>query len=316
MMAMSMASETVADVPPAESKVADATPVDLKVVKNSEPRASKRPKPKRPAKGIKKELSSIAFPYSDLDAAITVARAIVEGGGYPVTRDQLAGALKQAAAGGAFILKVSAARQFGLVDFNQSKFQLTDLGFAIVDKNEAREKAARAQAFLSVPLYRRLYDDFKGRQLPPRPLGFEQTLVQLGVTPKQKANARIVFERSARQAGFSTVDPDRLIEPILGATGSLDQGSPGAGSEERRHAPLAARSSGMSGPPPISQPALDPLIQGLLTRLPKAGDGWSKEKRERWLTTLRANLDMIYPLPEDGPNDDSVQGSEESNRAV
>jgi hypothetical protein len=36
----------------------------------------------------------------------------------------------------------------------------------------------------------------------------------MGVTQTQKSNARLAFEKSARQAGFSTLDPDRLIEPI------------------------------------------------------------------------------------------------------
>jgi hypothetical protein len=184
-------------------------------------------------------------------------------------------------------MKLSAARQFGLVDFADGKFRLTDLGFSIVDKNEAREKSARVQAFLSVELYRKIYEDFKGRQLRPRPHGLEQTFVQMGVTQKQKTNARLAFDKSARQAGFSTLDPDRLIEPMLG-------GGSGAGPAVvvgpiKRPASFAGGGGGSS---------LDPLIVGLLDRLPPPGESWSIEKRKKWLLTFEANLEMIYPAEE------------------
>jgi hypothetical protein len=185
-----------------------------------------------------------------------------------------------------------------LVDFIDGKFKLTDLGFSVVDKNETREKTARVQAFLNVELYRKIYEEFKGKQLPPRPLGLEQTFVQMGVAKKQKTNARLAFDRSARQAGFSTIDPDRLIEPMV----NLE---------------LTARStvmakSGVAGvpgntffPPVVEQfPELDPLVKGLLSRLPKQGSSWSADARKKWLQTLEANLEMIYPPsqePSEGP---------------
>ena len=249
----------------------------------------KKPKPKRA-----REQSSIAFPYMDLDTAITVARAFVQNGGGPHTRDQLAGAMGQSPLSGAFIMKLSAARQFGLVDFVDLKFKLTDLGFSIVDKSEFREKSARVQAFLNVELYRKIYEEFKGKQLPPRPLGLEQTFVQMGVSSKQKSNARLAFDKSARQAGFSTLDPDRLIEPMVGAT--IDIPSTG----------ISTLGKGPSRPPSFAGgggSALDPLIAGLLDRLPPAGESWSMEKRKKWLQTFEANLEMIYPSDETKQND-------------
>jgi hypothetical protein len=261
------------------------------------------PKPK-PAKNVKakpvkkqgakraKEQSSIAFPYMDLDTAVTVARAVVANGGGAHTRDQLAGAMGQSPLSGAFIMKLSAARQFGLVDFADGKFKLTDLGFSIVDKSESRERAARVQAFLNVELYRKIYEEFKGKQLPPRPLALEQTFVQMGVAQKQKSNARLAFDKSARQAGFSTLDPDRLIEPMLGG-----------GSGDNPYAVLAASitrpTSFAGGGRSIG---LDPLIEGLLDRLPPPGENWPIAKRQRWLQTFEANLEMIYPSDEKKPD--------------
>jgi hypothetical protein len=247
---------------------------------------------KKPAKRTR-EISSISFPYMDLDTGVTVARAFVANGGGPHTRDQLAGAMGQSPLSGAFIMKLSAARQFGLVDYVDGKFKLTDLGFSIVDKNEAREKSARVQAFLNVDLYRKVYEEFKGKQLPPRPLGLEQTFVQMGVSPKQKTNARLAFDRSARQAGFSTLDPDRLIEPMVTVELSarstiMAKGAGGMG-----------RTLSIDAPPVVDESlGLDPLVKGLLSRLPKQGSSWSIEARKKWLQTFEANLEMIYPPPE------------------
>jgi hypothetical protein len=266
------------------------------------PKPAKVKKVKKATAKRAKEQSSIAFPYMDLDTAIAVARAFVENGGGPRTRDQLAGALGQSPLSGAFIMKLSAARQFGLVDFAEGKFKLTDLGFSIVDKNEAREKSAKVQAFLNVELYRKIYEDFKGKQLPPRPHGLEQTFVQMGVTQKQKTSARLAFDKSARQAGFSTLDPDRLIEPMLG-------GGPG-GSTAAVVGPIKRPISFAGGGAGGS--SLDPLIIGLLDRLPPPGESWSIDKRKKWLLTFEANLEMIYPAEDRKPDDLSVQKQDEN----
>jgi hypothetical protein len=55
----------------------------------------------------KREKGLIAYPWYDLDTAVTVVRTIVDAGGLPMTRDQLAGALRIVPTGGNFILKVA-----------------------------------------------------------------------------------------------------------------------------------------------------------------------------------------------------------------
>src|SRR5580700_3565491 len=116
-------------------------------------------------------ISTIGFPYMDLEDAIGVAKAMLAAGAVPMDRDQLAASMGQVPTSGNFNMKLSAAKLFGLVDNPQGKYQLTPLGFEILDA--ARERAARAEAFLNVPLYRRVFETFKGRQLPPRPIGLE-----------------------------------------------------------------------------------------------------------------------------------------------
>ena len=43
----------------------------------------------------------------------------------------------------------------------------------------------------------------------------------------------------------------------------------------------------------------DPLIQGLLIRLPEAGTIWPHDKRAKWLQLLAANLDAVFLSGED-----------------
>jgi hypothetical protein len=166
--------------------------------RKSKPHAAKR----KPMKAPKQNRSSIAFPYRDLDVGVGVAQAMISAGGVALTTDQLAGVMGLQSGSGNFVLKVATARLFGLVNNVGGKYELTDTGFAIVDKDEKRQRSARATAFLTVPLYRRVYDEFRGKQLPPRPHGLEQAFVRFGVSAKQKEAARLAFDKSAQQAGF------------------------------------------------------------------------------------------------------------------
>lgn len=43
---------------------------------------------------------------------------------------------------------------------------------------------------------------------------------------------------------------------------------------------------------------VDPLLQGMLQRLPKRGDTWPEQARKDWMSTLEANLKLIYPVSE------------------
>jgi hypothetical protein len=73
--------------------------------------------------------------------------------------------------------------------------ELTDLGKRIVDPET--HDGARAEAFLRVPLYRAIFDRYRGVKLPPDP-GLESEMVGLGVSTKQTERARQVLQRSAQ----------------------------------------------------------------------------------------------------------------------
>jgi hypothetical protein len=196
------------------------------------------------------------------------------------------------AGSGNFMVRVAAARMFGLMTYQNSKYEMTDLGFAAVDKDDGRKRRALAEAFLNVPLYRKTYDEFKGKQLPPRPHGLEQAFVRFGVSVKQKETARQIFDKSAQQAGFFAAGSDRLIEPILsGSSGfppppSYIDGSGGGGGGSGDAQPVANYGPDVSG--------FHPFIQGLLNTLPAPDATWTIEGRAKWLTAAANCFDLIY----------------------
>jgi hypothetical protein len=185
---------------------------------------------------------------------------------------------------------------FGLTESNGGKHELTQLGYSIVDNDDAREREARVQAFLNVPLFRKMYDEFRNKQLPPRPHGLEAAIVKLGVIANRKTDARLTFDKSATQAGFFSLGQDRLIEPLIGAPPQAERSRGPTGDE------MVTRLVGGADveESQSSAPKVNPLIKGLLNRLPAAGEAWSAEKRLRWLQTLAANLDFVYPLEDSG----------------
>src|SRR5207237_1416569 len=150
---------------------------------------------------------------------------------------------------------------------------LTSLGTRICDPQQ--EQAAKADAFLTVPLYKQVYEQFKGASLPPAS-GLETTMGNLGVAPKQKGNARQVFHRAATQAGFFAFGPARLVYPPI-------KGASGAGEPNRSEADLGKpaeksknndNGSGGGGDGPQH-----PFITGLIKTLPEADSDWPMEGR-------------------------------------
>src|SRR5258708_10205756 len=151
-----------------------------------------------------RERSTIEFRYLGLDVAVEMAKGVHEVGGSSCQWDQLAAKFDQAATGGGFRQRVMTAKTFGLLTYSQGTVTLTKLGTQICDPEQ--EVNAKADSFLCVPLYRAVYEQFKGGTLPGTS-GLETAMLTLGVTPKQKATARQVFQRSATEAGVLAFGP-------------------------------------------------------------------------------------------------------------
>jgi hypothetical protein len=234
--------------------------------------------------------SEIAFPYVNLEEAMGIARVIFDAGAVPLSRDQIAAILNISPGSGNFGLKLAAARMFGLTENIDGRHHLTDLGARIVSNDDGEVRIAKRDAFLTVPLYQKVATEFRGKQLPPRPTGLEQAFVSFGVAPLQKDKARHAFDKSAAFAGFFPNGKDRLVEPIVGqSTTSRPQLDVPKDSVENKNSPLDAKKNSAVD---------DPLIHGLLIRLPEPGEVWPQDRRVRWLQILANNFDMVYKTNE------------------
>ena len=232
------------------------------------------------ANSAKRQRSSIAFPYMDLNEAVGMAKAIHDNvwtGNCSIS--QLAPWVKQSATSSAFRNRLSAARLFGLVNTDNSEaLQLTELGRLVLDAK--REREGRARSFLSVPLYGALHDKFKGGVVPPTP-ALENELVALGVAGTLKETARRVLERSAEQANFYEAGRDRLVMPGF---------APSRESAPEQKKQTGGGDGGGTG----VQLDLDPLLIALLKKIPAAGNDWPGPQRARWFRTFAMNVSQIY----------------------
>jgi hypothetical protein len=181
--------------------------------------------------GRKRERSLIEFPYTDLERTVELARAIhATGGQAKIDLTQLAVALNQAANGGTFRSRLSAAKMFGLVNVEHGAVSLTPLGLRIVDESTAGP--ALADAFLCVPLYKEMFGRYNGQALPP-PAAIERQMEMLGVPKKQKERARQAFSTSADYAKFfaqnGRFSKPAALSPRTGEDQSNDGGGHGTG---------------------------------------------------------------------------------------
>ena len=238
-----------------------------------------------------RERSKIEFPYGDLDSAVRVAQGVYQVGGTSCDDVQLAAELDVAHNGGGFRALLRTAKVFGLVRYGQGSIRLTPLGSSIADTKQ--EATAKVDAFLTVPLYKAIYDKYKGAALPPAS-ALESEMVTLGVARKSKSKARQPFQRSATQAGFFAAGQDRLVAPHPGQGGArdADEGEPG----DRDGNGQDRRDQGGDG----GGGGRHDLIEGLIKKLPPESSAWATRDRYKWLQAANTIFDLIYESAEDG----------------
>jgi hypothetical protein len=130
-------------------------------------------------------------------------------------------------------------------------------------------------------------------------------MASLGVAEKQKERARQVFQRSAEVAGFFELDKTRLIMPTGISETPTAAPSPPEAKQEQETDFIGSNGGGGGG----KQPDIDPIIRGLLVRLPKSGAVWPDGERKFWLQLLEGSFKLIYkdksgPVDWDHPEND------------
>jgi len=232
----------------------------------------------------KRERSTVEFPYLDLDAAVEVAQGVHQVAGSSCGWDQLAAQMGQTAKGGGFRLRVMTAKTFGLVTYGQGTVTLTELGKRLNDPQQ--EKAAKADSFIRVELYNKIYEQFKNGTLPPAD-ALENEIVKMGVAPKQKGKARQAFQRSANSAGYFWSGPNRLVRPAIKGSAA-----PAAAPEGEPEKPAKKKDK-------EDDDRRHPLIEGLLKELPEPQAEWTTEDRKKWLEMASTIFNVIYKDSDD-----------------
>lgn len=248
-----------------------------------------------PNTGQARQRSGLTSPYYDLNESIKVAKVIQDNGGI-ATREQLAAYLTyKSVSNGAFLTRVSAARLFGLVEqAEEGKMRPTARAMAIIAPIlPAHEDQARLEAFLSIDLFKKVYDRFNGGQLPPE-VGLknlienEYHIVKDRVAP----TVRILLD-SAEQAGFfkATQNRSRMVMPTVGSTANLAPPAPKPEQEAQdRRGGGGFGGGGGNG----YGPDIPPAIVGLVQHLPKPGTALSQGKREALINAFTAMIDLYY----------------------
>ncbi|QUL37891.1 hypothetical protein [Erythrobacter sp. JK5] len=234
----------------------------------------------------KRQTSTISFPYLDLDTAVEVAHAMYKTRGHSAMEAHELAATMDQTLSGAFRLKTGTARIFGLTEKEgRDATKLSGIGLRIIEPDTEAE--ARASAFLAVPLYSAIYENYKGQRLPPSK-ALEREMENLGVSSKQTDKARQAFERSARQAGFFAKGEDRLVKPHFdGAQNVSDVDNQNDAPANEEQAKGGDNGGGGSG-------NHHPLIQGMIDRLPMVDEPWSENDRKAWLTMAESIFAVIY----------------------
>ena len=250
------------------------------------------------ANSSQNERSTIEFPYTDLDNAVEIVRGVHEVGGTACDYDQLAAHMKLEAKGGGFRIRVNGAKTYDLITYERGgRITLTELGRKIIDPQS--ERVAKVDAFLGVPLYNKVFEEFKGRPLPP-PNGLERALVNFGVGSKVAEKARQALVRSAKQSGFFDLSADRLALPPNRNGNASNANTSQADAQNSQQQPIKP-------PQGTALESLHPLIHGLLLTLPQPNTNWAVADRLNWLVMANSIFKMIYPNTEGGDVSISLQ---------
>lgn len=252
--------------------------------------------------------SSVGYTYFNQNDSLDVARKIHENAGGACTPDQLATYLGyKGVKSGTYQTRVSAAKQFGFVRAENSEIVVTERAMNIISPVLPEDAInARADAFLSVELFSKVYEKYRGGTIPPKVGMRNLLLTAFAITPDRVDPAVRVLCESAEQAGFfPNGDQTRLVRPAVKASTAKN---PAAEGTPPPVTPPAERSTGSSGTGGGDGPSgVHAAIVGLLRDLPPVGKSWDSRGKKRFVKAFLATLDWVYPCDDD-IDDDSKLG--------
>jgi hypothetical protein len=171
-----------------------------------ETQPSKKPKRKKKSKRTKKATRKATarlerpYPRATLEDALKVAYALKDkNGGNPWSPDDLAAALGMAKSNNRFFYMSAAAREFGLTTGSRDSEQiaLTDLGRELAyAPSPQTEEAAKRRAFLSVDVFKRVLEYYKGSNLPEMKYLSNTLQNQFGLDPRTHEEFSDLFKQN------------------------------------------------------------------------------------------------------------------------
>lgn len=227
--------------------------------------------------------SELRFPSYNLDESIKVPKAVHAQGGGSCSLEHLATYLNyKGTNNGAFVSKVGAARMFGLLQKSGNLFAPTQLGHQLLSPVYPHEvKQGLVEAFFNVPLFKRIYDDFKGRELPPE-AGLKNAMrSQYGILDSRIDLAYRVLIDSAETAGlFATRGGARTHLIIPQIAGGVSK----AHVQPEEQAQTSAFNGGSSTTMVLD---VDPIMPGNPNRfMGVGGSAAMADVKARYLSTL------------------------------
>jgi hypothetical protein len=243
----------------------------------------------------RREVSKYAYPYYDLETTLEAAEILYNRAGGKASFSQLASYLgHKDESSGAFVAKVWAAKHFNLVTIEQQQVSITKLGekLASLQSGLQRDKCL-AEAFLSVPLFKEVYNKFLNSTLPTTKMGLLNALQNIFSVPsKRSAVALKVLLASAEQAGFRRADPNRLVHPIPMGLLEKDISSEKQSKQKEEAQDVSINKTSSLDTFDIN---IHPAIRGFLRELPENKNQWSMNEQQRWLDAFTAMVKAIYP---------------------
>lgn len=183
------------------------------MVSAREPQSDQQPRTRRKPPDIR-------FPQFTLADSLAVAEAIQKKGGGTASRDQLAAFLGYSTTNsGTFLTRLAAARTFNLVTSERGgDFVITPLAQKILmPVYPAQTTEGLVEAFLGVPLFKAIYEEHKGKELPPE-FGIKNLLrTKYSIMGRTTDIAYRALMESAEQAQFFATRGSRthLIMPSV-----------------------------------------------------------------------------------------------------
>src|SRR2546425_4252245 len=251
----------------------------------------------QPTSAEPKKPQSAGFPFFDFNTSLVVPQLIHSRGGGIAELDQLAAWLDYKSTGsGTFASKLASARYFGLISGTErGRVAITDRSRLILAPVMPEDAAnAKAEAFLGVPLFKKVFEQFRGSSLPPE-IGLRNLFQNTYQVPADRAQHAVrVFRDSAQQTGFFNAANDRLIRPST-STNTLpfalgQQTLPPRGDEKLEP---EQRSVGIGGGDGCA--GIHAAILGLLRELPEQGQAWTAQDQKGFIDAFTAMVKFIYP---------------------